>query len=390
MYWASSVDQVTEPIAEVIDSDPEPEQEETDLGPGSYLIFQSVRTSDEGDQDWANDDTEEYTFYRMVVGEEGLVPFITIEHGPKISGGLTSYVYGEDILMHRYQTEQTYDPVSGRAEGGNDIDGVLSLTGEILETRPENWQTFRSANGQFEVTHDFGSSREQNDGTVTITDVETGEVLKSLSLTLDSGEIGYPEPYLIDNSGTYLFVHQVFGGEATLAGLWEVNLQTGESQAIHELVDLQAWNQASVDPESRRVLAVITQREPSDQGPYDELLPPTTVQLLDLESGEVTTLFTDDTNAYDHPYLDSPRQDRYLLRPWKETNEVLLFGMTDDDIQEAEKLVDGWVLDWVGDWLILGDGFTTSLFNIENRGATVVAMPEGAERFEYVGSVVID
>ncbi|MBI5794015.1 hypothetical protein HZA87_02935 [Candidatus Uhrbacteria bacterium] len=391
MYWANSVDQVVEPI-EVVDSDddaisPEPVEGEN-LDPGSYLIFQSIRTSHEGQQDWANDDTEEYTFYRMLVGDDTLVPFATIEHGPELGGGLTSYIFGQDILMHRYQTSRVYDAVDGRPGEGEELDAIMSLTGEILETRPENWGTFRSANDRFEVTYDFPPSRKETDGTVTIKDTQTGEIVKSLSLSLDSGEVGNPEPYSIDNSGTYLYVHQVCGCEATLAGLWEVNLETGEAQALHELVDIQAWSQTDIDPEARRLLVIQTEREPSTLGPGEDLLPPTTIQLLDLTTGEVKDLYTSDSEAFDHPYLDPSGEEQYLLRPWEEGNRVVLFPFEMNDA--PEELVDGWVQDWVGDWLVLGDGNSTSVFNMETRETTTIDLPEGAERFEYVGSVVIE
>lgn len=396
MYWANSVDQVVEPV-EVVDSIHEPEAvQETQLDPGAYLIFQSVRTTDTGEQDWANDDSQTYTFYRLALGEatyranpstDDLVAFATIEHGPEFGGGLTTTIFGQDLLLHRYQTDSVYDAVNGQAGRGAEVDGVLSLTGEILETRRESWGTFRSDDGRFEVFQSFGYYGDQ--GVVTVTDLQTGEIIHDLTLAFTSEEVGTPEPYLIDNSGTYLYVHQVCGCEASPSGFWEVNLSTGEIRALHELFDLPSWSQTNLDPETRRLLVINEAREASQDGPFDELVPPVIVKVLDLDSGEVTTLFTDDTQAYDRPLLDSPRQDRYLLRPWKEGNEILLFGLEDDDVQEAEKLTDGWVMDWVVDWLVVDDNQVLSLFNLETRGSMIIDVPEGAERFEYVGSIVI-
>ncbi len=398
LYWASFVDQTTEPIAEVSEEQEAQEtQEPENVGPGTYLIFQSVRTTDAGEQDWANDDTQTYTFYRLALGEatyranpssEDLVAFATVEHGPEFGGGLTTTIFGENLLMHRYQTSRVYDAVNGRPEEGTEQDGLMSLTGEIVKTRPEQWGSIRSKNGRYEVT--WNSLYDEIEQNILVTDTLSGEIVAQVDpASIMESSRWTAEPFAMNNLGTYLYLHEVCGCEASLSGYWEVNLKTGEIRDLQKLFDLPSWSQTNLDPDTGRLLVIDEAREASSEGPFDELVPPSTVRLIDLDSSETTNLFTDEAQAYGRPLLDASGQDSYLLRPWKEGNEIWLFGLEDDEAQEAEKLTDGWVMDWVGDWLVVDDNQILSLFNLETRGSMTLVVPDGAERFEYVGSVVI-
>lgn len=102
------------------------------------------------------------------------------------------------------------------------------------------------------------------------------------------------EPFEVDDEGQFLFVHQVCGCEVTPAGTWQVEVAIGDVTRLDTLVDLDSWFLSSLDSNGRGLLAVSTEREPSNEGPGDNLLPPTTVRILDLESLDVGELLVDE------------------------------------------------------------------------------------------------
>lgn len=373
LYWGKSIENATAPVV-IEESVPEPVEE--GLSTGSYLVFQSEEVTDPGTQDWANDDTETYTFYRLKIDDIGSsepVEFAAVEHPATVEGGLTTYIFGQYLQMHRYQKENQ--------------DGILSLEGEVVETSEEQWTRFRSANGAYEVRYEFGPDTEDA-GTIEVVEVETGNVLAQFDLILDSGEVGNPEPFLIDDEGTFVYARQVCGCEATLSGFWVIDVGSGEVTRLDTLVDLDSWFLSSLDADGRRMVTLSTDRQPSKDGPYYELLPPTTIRILDLDTLEPRELLVDEARAWDRPWLDPEGKDRYIVRD--EEDKEYLVDFDDTEITEEQYLTDGWVLDWVGDWLVMQDmvDLTLKLVNVESKEEVNLEIP--GEQAEYVGSIELN
>lgn len=355
LYWGKSVQDATAPV-EVVEEPVEPAPEE--LAAGSQLVFQ----------------VDEERFYRLAVDDVSAEPFLfaTIDHPPTISGGLVAYVYGQDLLLHRYQAD--------------DQDGVLSLDGEILETRAKQWGTIRSANGRYEV-----SWTPEGDVADVITVMDLAD--ETSLLEIDAADIKsdsdrwYIEPFLVDDQGAFFYARETCGCEATLSGLWMIEVATGEVTRLDDLVDLDSWFLSNLDVQTRGLLAISTEREPSQDGPYEELLPPTTIRILDLESLEVGELLVDEVRAWDRPWLDPEGNDRYVVRIWDEGNKLYLVNFDDTEITEENFLTDGWVLDWVGDWLVVRNtqDSTLKLVNVESKEEVILEIP--GERVDYVGSI---
>lgn len=374
LYWGKSIEDATAPV---VVEEPIVEPVEEEFESGSYLIFQSEEVTDSGTQDWANDDTETYTFYRLKVddiGSSDLVEFTAIEHPPVVQGGLTAYIYGQDLLIHRYQDDEQ--------------DGILSLTGEVTQTRSAQWGSLRSANGLFQVTWDY-----VGDGAdaISVSDVRRGEQLLSIDTnSIDPSTTWDIIPFAIDDQGAYVYVREVCGCEARLSGLWQVEMASGEVTRLDTLVDLDSWSLSSLDTDERRLLTLSTDSQPSKDGPYHDLLPPTTIRVLDLGSLEVRDLLMDDGRAWDRPWLDPQGKDRYIVRIWDEGNKQYLVNFDDTEITEEQYLTDGWVLDWVDDWLVMQDtvDLTLKLVNVETKEEVNLEIP--GERVEYVGSIELE
>lgn len=399
LYWGKSVQEATVPIEVVDELTPEPAEEE--LSPGSYLVFQSVEVSDPGTQDWANDDTETYTFYRLALGEatyrsnpsvDDLILFATIEHGPAFSGSLTSYIFGQDILMHRYESTRTFDRESGQPSEGEEQDGILSLQGKVFDVRAESWGQLRSDNGLYEVVWEYPYDGEGPDVTVTNTESDEFVAQVSFSTIREEADARWEfEPFLIDDAGEYLYVHEVCGCEATLSGTWQVEIATGEVTRLDTLVDLDSWFLSSLDVNGRGLLAISTEREPSNEEPGDNLLPPIIVRILDLESLDVGELLVDEERAWGEPWLDSSGNDRFIIRGRdSEEGRLYLVDFADTEITNEQYLTDGRVLDWVGDWLVVSNtqDSTLKLVNVESKEE--VSLEISGERVEYVGSIELN
>lgn len=378
LYWVDSVGDAVSPVATIDEKTilPEPVEEQTKrIDPGSYFIF--------------TDNTN--TFYRVKLGESELVAFATIQHGLEFSGGLVAYPFGQEILIHRYQTNRTYDVQTGRPTQGEEQDGILSLTGEVIQVKPEQWGVIRSPNGIFEAS--FVTTYEGRNGNtnVKVTNLETQETISEFLLDSTELESWTPEPFLLDNNGQYLYARGICGCEATIADLWEVDLQTNTIRALDPLVTLQSWYEANIDPVSRRLLTLHTTREPSTDGPGEVLLPPTTVRLLDLDSGDITDLLVDDENAFSRPFIDPTGKDRYILHEKSDEQNVFLVGFDDKEITKDHLLTTGFVLDWVGEWLVIQDtsDLSLELFNVETgKAVEMTTSVDGS--FEYIGSVTLD
>jgi len=367
LYWGKTIEDATVPV--VADDEPVEETADEELSPGTYLVFQ----------------VDETNFYRLPLREainrlnltiNDLVKFADIAQPLSVSGGLVAYMYGQDLLLHRYLDE--------------DQDGVMSLSGEIVETRPIQWGTIRSANGRYQINFemDRGSGRSAITNLI-VSDINSKSILLEKMLNPEELDGGWDlEPFVIDDLGKYVYIHEVCGCEATLSGIWQLEIATGELTRLDVLVDLDSWFLSSLDAENRRLLAISTDREPAEDGPYDELLPPTTIKVLNLDTLESTDLLVDEEQAWDEPWLDPERNDRYIVRAWDEGNKLYIVGFEDTVITDENYLTEGWVVDWVGDWIIVNvqgyDSILYKLINLETREEILIDLPE---RSSYIGSI---
>lgn len=359
LYWGKSIEEAMVPV---VIAEPVPEPVEEELPSGSYLVLQ----------------VDERYFFRLAVNDIGSsnpLEFATVDQPMSVSGGLTTDVYGQDLLMHRYLDD--------------DQDGILSLEGKIIETRPEQWGTIRSTNGRYQV--DFEIDR--GDGRVaitslTVTDIDAGTTLLKKTMNPEELDGGWDlEPFVIDDLGDFIYIHEVCGCEATLSGLWQLEIATGELTRLDTLVDLDSWHLSSLDPQKRRLLAVSTNSEPSNVGPYNELVPPTTIRILDLNTLESIDLLLDEKQAWDRAWLDPEGNDRYVVSLWGEGNKLYIVDFTDSEITEESYLAGGRMRDWVGDWLVVQDSqdSTLRLVNVESKEEVMLDLP--GERVQYIGSI---
>ncbi len=361
LYWGKTVQEAMAPIEVVVE--PVIEQVKEPLAPGAYLVFQS----------------NEWDFYRLAISDASFgqpSKFATLKNPLAVWGGLTTYVYGQHLLLHRYLDDEQ--------------DGIVSLDGEVLQTRPMRWGTIRSANGRYEVVWESVYDEVETD--IVVTDLVSGEVAVSIPESVfdyDEGEFEL-EPFVVDDQGAYLYVHEVCACEATVAGVWRVDLATVEATRLDTLVDLDSWFLSSLDAQGGRLLSISTGREPSGDGPYDELLPPATIRILDLQTLESTDLLVDEERAWDQPRLDPEGNGRYVVRLWDEGNRWYLVDFEAEAITDEDYLTDGWVVDWVGDWLVVmnTDDSSLKLVNTQTREEVELELPDAYA--SYIGAIELN
>ena len=364
-------------------------EEELDaLEVGTYFVFQSTVRTDSGTDMAANDDVEESVFYRVKAGDDAMVEFASFERGPEFTGGLTSYVYGQDILMHRFQTDREYNPTTRRPTDGEEMDGIMSLDGELLEIVPQRWGTLRSSNGRYQV--DWDSFYGDGGDMLTITDRSEGTVVEipreGFQYQSERWDI---EPFLIDDHGEYLYVREICGCEAVLNGLWEVHVSTGEIVKLSDDFIFDDWMMTSIDANAREMLIIDTDWEYSTDGPGRRLLPPTQVTLIDLETQESQVLLESEDMVMSSPRYRAD-QGSYLAR----SGEIYLFSIEDSEAPETA-FESGWIYDWVDSWVVskrydLSTSEHPYVIKQVDTGE-VFEFPEPASGyFTYVGAIVVD
>jgi hypothetical protein len=250
-----------------------------------------------------------------------------------------------------------------------------------------HWGTIRSANGRYEVVWD--SLYDDTRANMLVRNVETGEILVEIDEALFElgSERRVAEPFLVDDQGGYFYAREVCACEATLAGMWQVEIATGEVTRLDTLVDLDSWFLSSLHPTTRTLLAVHTKREAFQEGPGDALLPPTTIRILELNLLDEEELLVDDQRAWGNPWLDPEGKSRYVVTLLDEGYQKYLVDFADKVITQEHFLTNGHVLDWVGAWVVVHDNESSKfkLVNVETKEEVELEIP--GEQVQYVGSV---
>ncbi|NQV89993.1 hypothetical protein HQ487_01135 [Candidatus Uhrbacteria bacterium] len=369
LLWGSSLEEI--PVAIEVHEEEELEGEDEAIESGAYLVFQSMDTN---------------SFYRLeledagyqtTLSQEDLIKFASFTQDPDSSGSLTSYVFGKEIIMHRFSVVD-----------GVEQDGILNLEGNVTEVRPGKWEMIRSENGRFEVTWESPYLEEQAD--ILVTDLSTGFVIATIPPAILSEYEGpfFLEPFLVDD-GEYLYFHEVCPCEATVSAIYQVDLSTLEVRRLDTLTQLRTWFLSSLDADARRLLTINTESRPNEMGLGDELLPPSTIQVVDLETLDITQVLFDEEHAWGHPLLEDVG-DRYIVRLWdkdRQQYEIYLNQLDGGSMTQENYLTTGFVLDWVGNWLVLDvlDSDIYRLFNLESKQITEITIPGGYS--SYVGSI---
>jgi hypothetical protein len=364
LYWANSVQTVVQV--------PEETQDELDLvveeePSGTYLIFQNYKS-----------------IYRMAEGADVLEEIQVVNNPETLEGALVATIQGQNIKLNRYLDDEQ--------------DAILSIDGEILEVTPDENGTLVSANGMYKV--DFSSiyDWESEVKEITVTNIETEEVL----LVLDPEDI-YEDrfeltPFIIDNSAQYLYLKIQCGCEATFPEVWRVDIETEEVVLISELLQVHSSWLVDIDPETLVYVGSQVDHKPSSMGPGDELLPPTVINYVDggaigADDFEVVSLLNDEDVAWNKPNLDPSGETRYLITTGEyEDDSYYLVNFDDEEIDQENPIFSGNMRGWVGDLVVLWDFDAEnqySLFNIETKTTTQIVNP-GPGSLRYIGSITVN
>ena len=99
---------------------------------GTHIVFQRREVIDRGSEDWANDDTVQYTFVRYRLGDEEPVEFFEAVESNEAGGGISVSKHDTTrLLLHRLVEKNGQNP-----------DTLLTLDG-TWELQPENLNLLR-------------------------------------------------------------------------------------------------------------------------------------------------------------------------------------------------------------------------------------------------------
>lgn len=322
---------------------------ESELEPGAYVVYSTV--------EYHKNEPEIYRYYRQRLGESEAVEFFVREHDTtETSGGLTGYIFGQGLLLHRF--EQTDE---------QKFDAIISLEGEILETPEENWNKIRSANGRYEVTWTDLDSADQTYVIGNIYDTFEDRLVRAWTIDEPTSMPWVtPTPFLVSNRGDYFYARDQVGSEATLYRQWEVDMRTGEVTALHDIIDYENWMYTSIDPDRRRMLVVKTRFEPSNDGPGMSPIPPMKVYEVELDGPTVTEVYESFDEAFHNQWLADNDRDQFIARLFEEDGDYYLIDFHEEERTEAHLVSTDWVYDWHGDWLIVVGGESTRDYRMIN------------------------
>lgn len=356
----------------------EPEVERDPLESGSYFLFHNQRVVDDLETEGVEVD---YDFYRLTTRGE-LERIATINHNAWI-GGLYTTVNGEELHVRRYQESEQ--------------DAIMNLYGEIVEVRPEGTTRMSSPNGRYELemktTFVEGGDHQQE---FVVIDTQQQGVIATFSRD-DFGEDLTWEivPYHIDSQGEYMYARLVCGCEGVFPDQWQVNINTGEITKFSDLLETHSNFLTSLNPSTRQVLAVAPVAEWVTDGPYQNLIPPTVIQLLDLDTMEVQNLLTDEQTAWTNPIIDPWGIGRYMVQAedptaWEDDSyKNYLVSTQDGEIDEEIFFAEGRVLDWQQNVVLLQRDDLFVLKDIETKEEIELMIPD-AEQIRYIGSITIE
>jgi hypothetical protein len=364
---------------------------------GTYLVYTVTTIVDEGKENWPNDDIEEVVFYRYRVGDEDPVEFFRKRRGViENDGGLTSVVYGKDLLAHRYGTDEA---------------GVIDLTGTV-ETRPDKWGTLRSENGHFQV--DYASIYDDDiSGVITLTNLERG-VSEHIDLfALDSDKIDHwTTPTYVGDYGDWILLTSGLpregfdNGNSTI--LYHVDsgslLDLSENNELRKIMDNEGVGDNRTDPNKEAfwsfypnlgsiILTVFTKRAESNAMMGWEPGAPMRVYEIDAFAKKDMRVLLEDKRAYLQDVGFSP------------DGKSMHYSVNGDDVwiapigatpQNAQRVTSGRLLDRLKNGIVVereqGD---IVYIDLDDRNVTTLDRSIGDykdrdyQRVEFIGAITI-
>jgi len=354
-------------------------QKDDDLDAGAYVVYSIIQSS--------RDEPEVYSFFRQRLGESEAVEFYTREHDNE-TGGLTSYILGQDLLMHRFEQA-----------GEQKFDAIVSLEGEVLETPEENWNRIRSANGRYEVTWTDLVSADQTYVIGNIYDTFEDRLVRAWTIDEPSSMPWVaPTPFLVSNRGDFFYARDTVGSEASVKRQWEVNMRSGEVTALHDIIDYDNWNMTAIDADRRRMLVLQSRTEPSKDGPGMSPIPPMKIYEVNLDGPTITEVYETFDEAFSDPWLADNGAEQFIARLWGENGGYYLLNFDEEARTEEHLISTDHIYDWHGDWIINVNPEQQSykMINIKDGEEIQITNPtdsskgQGQSYVNYLGVVTIE
>ncbi|MBU0625796.1 hypothetical protein KKF05_05685 [Patescibacteria group bacterium] len=290
-----------------------------------YLVYRSYRVLSRGIQEWPNDDTVAYDFFRYPLDGSALrsESIISIERKRIDSGVGTPWmrqVSNDTLLFARRDN----DPVEAAwiDVSGNKLRSTEDETEDII------WNGLPSSTGQKIAYYDWVSGR---------VIIMAGD---SLPMEYDLGSDAFI-PVVWDEQSNNLYLKKVSEGDLPTAGLWRLNTTTGETEEILAVRELKLYDIDLDISASRLVGATYECRGLEDCGTG-----PSALYLVDLLSGNSVELHSDEHLSFGQPRLSpNAKQVAYTL-----SNGQADVWVSDLEVAGHERrIISGRLLDWLPD-----------------------------------------
>lgn len=350
--------------------------------PGLFFIHQETTISDEGTEEWANDDVNQVKIIRTNIEEGKIVSQQEIASlfNENKTGSIISEIVGKNILVHRYK-EFT--------------DAFLSLNGteEAVQTTTDSgwWNVLLSEDGTRKIEWQYLFEEKRTGKTVMKIFDENNRLIEEQTFDPETFglEIGHMEPFLLTEDKTTVYLRQVFEGGGYVAGLWAFDVETGETRSYPFIKEKHIWK-FSIDPKTHMLIGItFIPQEFMGELPQG----PSAVYLLDLKTEKSQTIFSDDHFAIANALL-SPDGKMFAYSYFAEEQNPAVWIVPVGARAEGSTIyvkVSGNLLDWKQDWLVLNRNQELILYNIKTDSVLPIARSKGASfdpdyvSVDYVG-----
>ncbi|MFH1047586.1 MAG: hypothetical protein V1738_04750 [Patescibacteria group bacterium] len=321
-----------------------------------YLVFRSYRVLSRGEQDEPNDDTVEFEFFRYPLDGSALhsESIVRINRQRLDDGAGTPWMkrVSDNILLF------------ARRDNDATTASWIDVSGKQLRTTDNEeadiiWNSLPSPDGHLTSYFNWTTGR-----IVIIKD-------QNLPLEYDLGIEQALVPVAWDEQSVNLYIKVAAEGGLPQAGLWRLNTSTGEAQEITAVRELSLYDFDIDTSAGLLVGATFTCTNQEDCGTG-----PSSLHLVNLNTGELIELFADDHLAFGHPSISpDAKQVAYTL-----SNGQSDIWISDLDVAGLDRrIISGKVLDWIADgqWLVADRDNEVQLVSIVDGTKTTVARRAG-------------
>lgn len=344
----------------------------------AFLVYRSYKVLDRGAEDWPNDDTVSYEFFRFPLdGSSAVAESIAKETrngSTQLAGVPWMSRVSDEVLLF------------ARRAGGRDDVVWIDVSGNEIRKMPSSpdvvWSGLPSPDGRHYAYRDGAT------GSIIVADVDGGRS----EYPLPASEGVRFRPFAWDASGDNLYIEAesaIEGEDSGFdGGIWRLNMRSRSAAEVTAVREL-GLKQMDLDPVSGRLAGVTYVCDSLESCG----MAPSSLYMVDTSSGESIEIMSSESYVYGQPKF-SPDGKRIAFTITNGESDVWI---ADSDVSGHElRVISGSLLDWTpdGNTLVVDRDNGLQLVSVSDATARTVAERSGKypdpdfHGVDYVGIII--